>query len=170
VQRRCVGDADDDALGGLKPDYRPAPRFGACGVEEGDAALLQFRTGSLHRLGIYCLELRARLRDRPVGGPLISAEARLRGLAQGPDAEVLGSLDVLTVQLVVALGRPKRQPEGGDVERPTLPDAAGDHAALRARRRGRLVGDHVRHPGAVRGADHLLHPNPLQAQQDRRTD
>jgi hypothetical protein len=63
-------------------------------VQEDETALLQFRTRSLHRFGIGHLELDARLRDRPVDRPLISGEARLRGLAQGPDAEVLGSLYV----------------------------------------------------------------------------
>src|SRR3954454_16280571 len=89
-------------------------------MDEGEADLLQFRTGALHRLGMGYLELHARLRDRPVHRPLIAAEARLRCRAQGPDAEVLDSVDVLTVQVVVALRRMKRQPKGGDVEGPAL--------------------------------------------------
>ena len=83
-------------------------RLGAGRVKEGEARLHEFFTGSFHLLGIGDLELDAGLRDRSVGGPLIAVEARPRGLPQRPDAEVLGSGDLLAVQVVVALGGSKR--------------------------------------------------------------
>jgi hypothetical protein len=76
-----------------------------------------------------------------------------------------GVLDLVPAhrQRLLAVGQIPRS--GG----PTLPDAGGEHAALRARRRGLIVGDHVHHPRAVRSTHHLPHPQPGQAEQDRRT-
>ena len=64
-------------------------------------------------------------------GPLLAAEARLRGLRQRPHTEVLGPGDVLAVKVVAALAR-QGQPEGVDVQAARL---ARDRA--RSRRRPR---------------------------------
>ena len=55
------------------------------------------------------------------------AEARLRGLGQRPDAEVLAAGDLLAVPVLPLLARSERKAEGLDVERAALRRVGGDH-------------------------------------------
>ena len=65
----------------------------------------QFVGRRLNGIRILDLEFQAYLRHRSVGGPLRGAEAGLRRLRKGPDAEVLTATDPLTVEVVAALAR-----------------------------------------------------------------
>ena len=55
------------------------------------------------RGNVWHLELDASLRDRYVGGPLVLAEARLRGFAQRPQPEMLRAAERAGAGVVVAL-------------------------------------------------------------------
>src|ERR1700689_2878499 len=102
MHRGRVGDADDRTLAGLQSGDGLSPRRGTCAVEQREALLLQFVRCALDGLSVRDLELEARLRHGPFRGPVRRAEARLRGLSQGPDPEGLAAVDVLTVQVAVA--------------------------------------------------------------------
>src|SRR3954470_499630 len=60
--------------------------------------------------------LDADLRDRPLCRPLRGPEARLGGLGQRPDSEVLAAPDLLAVVVLVITAAFERQPERVDVQ------------------------------------------------------
>ena len=89
---------------------------------------------------VFHLELDGRLGSRNVVGPVVGAEAGLGRLLEGPQAEVLDALDLLAVQVAVAVF--ELEAEGVDVE------PAG----------GVLVGD----DGSEAGDEENVHPSPVR--------
>src|SRR3954466_11184216 len=117
VQLRREREPDDRPLERLQPRHGLAPRLLARAVQQGEAAPLELGGGGSDRLGVGDLELDAGLGHRPVVRPRARAEAGGRGLLEGPDPEVLAALDLLAVEVVVALGGGQRQAERVHVER-----------------------------------------------------
>src|SRR5207237_8221584 len=108
---RRVPQADDQSLGAGKASHGLAPRFGAGAVQEPVAAPFEL-LGGVGR--VFHLELDGRLGSRNVVGPVVGAEAGLGRLLEGPQAEVLDALDLLAVQVAVAVF--ELEAEGVDVE------------------------------------------------------
>src|SRR4051794_22313277 len=103
VHPRRVGDADDDAFSGLETGDGLAPGFLARTVQQLVPSRFELFCGELDGADVGHVELDARLRNGAIGRPRLGAEARLRGLPEWPDAEVLGAVDVFAVDVVVTL-------------------------------------------------------------------
>src|SRR5690349_9752873 len=97
LERGRIREADDQALGGLKPSDGLPPRLEPRAVEKGEPLLGQFLGSDPHAVGVRDLELDACLRHRSVRRPFRGAEAGLRSLAERPDAEAVAAVDVLAV-------------------------------------------------------------------------
>ncbi len=144
-------DPHDQTLRRLHPGHRLTPRFGAGLVEQRVAGVGELLRRRRYRLDGGHLELDARLRHRPVGRPLGRAEAGLRRLRERPHAEVPGTADLLTEDVLVLLaGALQREAQRVDVQ-----PAAG----------GRVRGDH-RHAGDEADV-HLPHPAAPRAGAER---
>jgi hypothetical protein len=104
-----VREADDRTLAGLQSSDGLSPRLGTCLVEQREALLLQLVRSGLDGVSVRDLKLDTRLWHRSLSWPVSRAEARLRSLSQGLDAEVLAAVDVFTVQVVVTFRRGERQ-------------------------------------------------------------
>src|SRR5919204_6269738 len=79
-------------------------------------ALLHPRPPRGHCRRIRDVELDAHLRHGPLRRPLRFAEARLGGLGQRPDTEVLAAADLVSVVVPVILAAGERQPQRVDVQ------------------------------------------------------
>src|SRR2546429_2626663 len=97
-------------------------------MQELEAPVLQLPSGGGNGVGVGDLELEADLRQRAIGRPLAGPEAGPGGLAQRPDAEVLGALDLLAVEVVIVGGALQRKAEGVDVQLATPWGIGGDHS------------------------------------------
>src|SRR5262245_18484458 len=115
VEHRYVRDADDRVFRRLQSGYGLPPRLGPRRVYQRESRLLELLYRSDHGRGVPNIELDTYLWHGPPRRPLLSAEARLGGLGQGPDAERLATTNLLAV-LIVAGVAGKRQPERIDVQ------------------------------------------------------
>src|SRR6266851_706922 len=94
-------DADDGAFGVLDAGDGLAPRFGAWGVQHGVTLRFELSRRCGYGCGALQVELDADLRNRPIRGPRVGAEARLRGFPERPHAEVLATVDSFAIDVVV---------------------------------------------------------------------
>jgi hypothetical protein len=131
VLRGCVRDADNRALIRKQPRDRLPPRLLARLMQERKPRLPQLIGGGGNGSRILYLELDAHLRHRPVGRPLVGAEARLRRLGQRPDAEMLTAPDPLAVEVLTAGVGLERKPQRVDVQLVTLRRVGRDHGNAR---------------------------------------
>lgn len=125
---RDIGDADDESLPRLQSRNGLSPRVRARPVQEDVPLGLELRgcEGDIGRAGDF--ELNEHLGHRPTGGPPGPPEARLRGLGEGPDAEVPPAPQSRTVEEVGTVGLPERQAESLDVELPTFRKSVRDES------------------------------------------
>jgi len=115
VQPGGIRQPDDQALGGGDSGDGLAPRLGARRTEQSHASRvpepLRYRVRAFH------FELDADPRDGDALGPRCRPEARLGGLRQRPDTEVLAAGNLLAGE-VVPIEPLERQPQRVDVELP----------------------------------------------------
>src|SRR3954447_8924731 len=89
--RGGVADTDDQTFGAEEAGDGLAPWFGASAVQERVALVLELLGG----VGdVVDLELDGRLRRGHAGRPLLRAEARVGGLLEWPEPEMLRTLDL----------------------------------------------------------------------------
>src|SRR5436190_22085680 len=127
VHRRYIRDPDDEALARDHPGDRLAPRLLTRRVDELEAGPFELLGGGRDGVRALDVELDARLRARAVGRPVGVAEACLGGLPERPHAEVPGSLNLLAVQVLLALVCGQRETERVDVELAARVDVWRDH-------------------------------------------
>src|SRR5205085_5155323 len=116
VERWRVRDSDDRALERLQPRHRLTPRLLARRMQELVADPLELLRRRAHRRCVRDVELDADLRDRPVRRPLCGPKARLGGLRQRPDTEVLAATDLLAVVVLVIATALQWQTQRVDVQ------------------------------------------------------
>src|SRR5919204_3557585 len=90
-------------------------------------ALLHPRPPRGHCRRIRDIELDAHLRHGPLRRPLRGAEARLGGLRQRPDTEVLAAADLVRVVVPVSLAAGERQAQRVDVQLAAVGRVGGDN-------------------------------------------
>src|SRR5439155_23301774 len=128
VERGRVRNTPDQPLARQKPNYGLAPGLLAREVKQLEARVFELLASRCHRVGVLDLELDAGLRDGQLCRPRRRAEARLRGLGQRPDAEVLAAGDLLAVPVLPVLTRTEREAKGLNVELAALRRVVRDRA------------------------------------------
>ena len=92
-----------------------------------EARAFELLASRCHRVGVLDLELDAGLRDGQLCRPRRRAEARLRGLGQRPDPEMLAAGDLLAVPVLAVFTRTERKAKGLNVELAALRRVGRDH-------------------------------------------
>src|SRR5207248_2214455 len=121
-----------------------SPRLCACSMQELVAGVLKLLRSRRDGFGALDVELHARLRPHAVIRPVARAEAGLCRLPQRPDAEVIGPVNLLAVQVLAVVARCQGKAEFLDEELARGVDVGADHGK---------AGDELHVHGATRYAD-----------------